>query len=90
MKNKFLYKKIKVLIFSFIQVYFVCLNIIFINSKNLILIFISSFSINIIWSFNIKKIAFGNNYDRLIYAFGAAFGSIAGILSYNFIKNILL
>jgi membrane associated rhomboid family serine protease len=36
--------------------------------------------ISFIWSWNVKKIAFGTISDRIVYASGAAFGSIVGLL----------
>lgn len=90
MEKKLVYNKIRLFFTAFLQVYFVCLNIIFITSKIIIYIFISSFCINILWTFNIKKVAFGDNIDRLVYAIGAAIGSISGVISFNFIKKFIL
>jgi membrane associated rhomboid family serine protease len=36
--------------------------------------------ISFIWSWNVKKVAFGTLSDRIVYASGAAFGSIVGLL----------
>jgi hypothetical protein len=37
------------------------------------------FLISYVWSWNVKKIAFGGHTDRVIYALGAAFGVLAGL-----------
>lgn len=80
-------QKIKILFTAYIQVFFVCININFIASGNLIKTFLSSFFINLLWTINIKKMAFGNNYDRLIYAIGAATGSASGLIILNYFKH---
>jgi hypothetical protein len=36
--------------------------------------------ISFIWSWNVKKVAFGTLTDRIVYALGAAFGSAVGLL----------
>jgi hypothetical protein len=36
--------------------------------------------ISLIWSWNVKKVAFGTISDRVVYALGAAFGSVIGLL----------
>jgi len=38
------------------------------------------FLISFIWSFNVKKVAFGDLSNRIFYALGAATGSAIGVL----------
>lgn len=38
-----------------------------------------SFLISLIWTFNVKSVAFGDTKDRIIYSSGAALGTIAGM-----------
>jgi len=38
------------------------------------------FLISFLWTFNVKKVAFGNTYNRTFYALGAATGSAIGVL----------
>jgi len=45
--------------------------------------------INIIWSFNIKKMAFGSFIDRITYAIGATLGSVVGLWSSSFIASLI-
>lgn len=66
----------KLFVTGFSQVFFVVLNTYFISKQYIIGIIICSFLISFIWSFNVKKIAFGENKDRFIYSLGACFGSI--------------
>jgi hypothetical protein len=37
--------------------------------------------ISLIWSWNVKKIAFGSTKDRIIYSLGAGFGSLIGLIT---------
>ena len=64
---------------GFLQVFFVAINTYFISTQNLFGAVVAGFVISLIWSFNVKKIAFGNLRDRIIYAFGAGLGSVSGL-----------
>jgi len=41
-----------------------------------------------VWTFNVKKIAFGDKKDRIVYAGGAAVGAFFGVISGIGIKNL--
>jgi hypothetical protein len=41
-----------------------------------------------IWSFNIKRLAFGSKTDRIIYALGATIGSIIGLFTSSLIIKL--
>jgi len=72
---------------GFMQVFFVALNTYFISKSRFELVFICSFLISFIWSFNVKKVAFGSQKDRFIYSFGAASGGLIGlIIAKNLVK----
>lgn len=43
-------------------------------------LFLTGFLISFIWSFNVKKVAFGSMLDRIIYSIGASIGGISGLL----------
>jgi len=47
--------------------------------KKFLNIFVVGFFISFIWTFNVKKIAFGNIWEQLSYGMGAGFGTIAGV-----------
>jgi hypothetical protein len=64
---------------GFIQVYFVAINTYFLAKEVYIGVIVASFMISIIWSFNVKKIAFGSIKDRIIYSIGAMIGSVLGL-----------
>ena len=66
---------------GFLQVIFVAANTVFITQFQLVHATITSFLISMIWTFNVKRIAFGGMADRYAYASGAALGCLAGILA---------
>lgn len=61
---------------GFLQVFFVVINTYFISKGYLLGIIICGFIISFIWSHNVKKIAFGSEFDRFIYSLGAMSGSL--------------
>lgn len=67
----------KLFITGFLQVFFVVANTYFISKGFVFGIITASFIISLIWSWNVKKIAFGNRKDRIVYSFGAMSGSIS-------------
>ena len=50
------------------------------HSEILIGICIVGFLISFLWTFNVKKVAFGNMSNRVYYSIGAATGSIIGVV----------
>jgi hypothetical protein len=71
--------EIKLFSTGFMQVFFVAINTYFISTKNLYGTVVAGFVISLIWSFNVKKVAFGTTKDRIVYALGAGFGSLIGL-----------
>jgi len=71
---------IKLFTTGFIQVFFVAVNTYFLSKIFYVGVFFCGFMISLIWSWNVKKVAFGTTSDRIVYALGAAFGSIIGLL----------
>lgn len=74
---------------GFSQVYFVAVNTYFIANEMYLGVLIAAFMISLIWSFNVKKVAFGSTIDRVVYALGATCGSLVGLWSSSFIASIL-
>lgn len=72
--------EIKLFLTGFVQVFFVAINTYFLSKIFFLGVFTSSFMISFIWSWNVKKVAFGTFADRISYALGAAFGSTFGLL----------
>jgi hypothetical protein len=83
--------KSKLILFStgFVQVFFVAVNTYFLAKENYLGVLAASFMISLIWSFNVKKVAFGSLVDRLSYAIGAAAGSVFGLFSSSFLSEII-
>ena len=73
---------------GFIQVYFVSVNTYFLAKEMYIGVLIAAFMISLIWSFNVKKVAFGSVMDRVTYASGATLGSLAGLYCSSLIGQI--
>ena len=65
---------------GFLQVFFVAINTYFIANKMMVGTLMAGFVISFVWSFNVKKVAFGTINDRIIYALGAGVGSLCGLL----------
>lgn len=82
-------EKLKLATTGFLQVYFVAISTYFIAKELYLGVLLVSFAISYIWSFNIKKVAFGTNQDRIIYATAAAIGSIAGLFTSKLIIEVL-
>jgi hypothetical protein len=73
-------ESINLFITGFVQVFFVAINTYFLSKIFYLGVFLCAFMISFIWSWNVKKIAFGTISDRIVYASGAAFGSVVGLL----------
>jgi len=70
---------------AFVQVFFVAGNTAFIAHYALLGNLLTAFMISWIWTFNVKRVAFGDKADRLYYAGGAAIGSVGGTIAANFL-----
>lgn len=72
-------KKILLFIAAFCQVGLVSINIYQVSHRHFIDAFVVGFLISFFWSFSIKRIAFGDIWDRIIYCLGAAVGTVIGM-----------
>lgn len=70
----------KLFITAYFQVLLVTFQTWIIAKEMIELIFIIGFIISFIWSFNVKKVAFGSLKYRIIYSLGAGFGSLTAML----------
>jgi hypothetical protein len=70
----------KLFVTGFSQVFFVAINTYFISKAIYAGVLICSFLISFIWSWNVKKVAFGTMQDRLLYSFGAGVGALVGLV----------
>lgn len=79
----------KLFVTAFFQVFFVAGSTACIAAKNYPGAFLTGFVISYIWTLNVRKIAASSMSERLSYALGAAFGSIAGMSVSTTLLNLL-
>lgn len=79
----------KLFLTGFAQVFLVTVQTYFISKSFYLGVFVGGFLISLVWSWNVKKIAFGNRVDRVIYSFGAATGAVIGLILSQTIYFIL-
>lgn len=65
---------------GFVQVIFVAANTVFISRYELVGNLLTAFAISLVWTYNVKRVAFGDAADRWFYAGGAALGSVSGTI----------
>lgn len=65
---------------GFLQVIFVSMNTIYITREAWVALIVTSFCISFLWSGNVRRVAFGDMWDRIVYALGAAFGCGVGVV----------
>ena len=65
---------------SFIQVFLVSINTIFLSSGNWLGVAIAGFAISWFWVSNVKKANIASKLDQFIYATGAMTGGLCGLL----------
>lgn len=74
---------------AFGQVFAVSANTVFISKGMPFAIALSSFTISLLWTLNVKKVAFGNWRDRLIYAGFAMLGCLAGYYFSHWLMTLI-
>lgn len=65
---------------AFSQIGLVAINTYLITHLMWVGIFFVSFSISLLWAYNVSKVAISKPIDKFIYAFGAGCGAITGLL----------
>jgi hypothetical protein len=65
---------------SFLQVGLVALNTYLIAHNHVLSVFFVSFSISLLWAFNVSKVAISEMKHKLIYALGAGCGAVTSLL----------
>lgn len=78
--KKHLESRLGLFLTGFIQVVLVAINTYQIANEKYLGVFFIGFLISFVWTFNVKKIAFGTWEDRIIYSSGAALGSLTGLI----------
>lgn len=72
---------------GFIQVFLVAMNTVFLSRAFAWGALGAGFTISYIWSHNVKRVAFGNEADRIAYSIGAGLGSVAGMYAGKFVMT---
>jgi hypothetical protein len=72
--------RIALFLTGFLQVTLVAMNTWFISHKQVVPMVVTGFGISFVWTLNVKKVAFGDWWDRVIYASGAMTGTLTGYL----------
>jgi hypothetical protein len=79
----------KVFATSFFQVYFVAINTILLARGYVVGIFLASFTISLLWCYNVSKISVSTRKSKLIYATGAGIGAVSGFYSLQLIFKLI-
>ena len=72
-------KSIKLFLGGMLQVGLVSSNAYLISQGKFLAVFIVGCLISYVWTFNVKKVVFGELSDRLNYSFGAGVGGVVGL-----------
>jgi hypothetical protein len=70
---------------SFTQVFLISINTIFLSSGNWLGVTICSFAISYLWVTNVKKANISSKAEQIVYALGATFGGLSGLLITKFL-----
>jgi hypothetical protein len=70
--------KHKIFLTSYFQIGLVAINTLLIARGYILGIFLASFTISMLWSYNVSKMALSDFKSKLAYSFGAGFGAISG------------
>lgn len=74
---------------AFLQVFLVSMNVVFIHHDKIIALLLTGFLISLVWTLNVKRVAFGGWGDRFIYATGAGLGTLVGYYLSNYIVKFI-
>jgi len=81
-------KKLALFLTAMLQVTFVSMSTVFISRGNVLGMMAAGFMISFIWTINVKKIAFGDWKDRILYASGAMVGTVLGYFLGSLINSV--
>tara|TARA_R110000772_G_scaffold72125_1_gene157550 strand:- start:63 stop:299 length:237 start_codon:yes stop_codon:yes gene_type:complete len=76
---------IRTLLYAYTQVMLVVINTWQVANQKFVGAIIVGFLISLVWTFNIKRVAFGDWTTRLIYCAGASLGTASGLIITHFI-----
>lgn len=72
--------KLALFLTGFAQVALVAINTWQIANNKIVGALIVGFLISLVWTFNVRRVAFATNMDRIIYCLGASAGTATGLL----------
>jgi hypothetical protein len=87
--KKFIMSKYALFLTALLQVTFVAMNVIFISGHYIIPMLVTGFLISLVWTLNVKKVAFGGWTDRIVYSTGALCGTGIGYVLSDYIIKYL-
>lgn len=88
LKSKITNPYVNLFLASTLQVLLVAVNTYQLAHKKWIGCFIVGFAISFIWTFNVKRVSIGTMRDRIVYASGAAVGTLLGLALSIYIYEI--
>lgn len=80
------FKDLRIFFQAFLQVGLVAISTILIVRGYLFGVFLVSFLISLLWAINVGKVAISTINQKLMYATGAGFGSVVGVLILKMFK----
>lgn len=72
-------------IYAYIQVLLVVINTWQVANSKIVGAIIVGFLISLVWTFNVKRVAFGEWKTRIIYCLGASLGTATGLTLTHYI-----
>lgn len=89
LKNLISSNEVSLFLTALLQVLLVAVNTYQLAHKKWIGCFIVGFAISFIWTFNVRRIAIGKLRERIVYALGAAVGTLLGLLLSIYVYEII-
>ena len=80
-------KQLNIFSLAWLQVSLICLNTWQIANKQILGALVVGFLISLVWTFNVKRAAFGTLIDKLVYSFGACAGTATGLIAATLIYS---
>jgi hypothetical protein len=71
---------LKTFLTGFFQVFFVAVNTILLVEGYILGVFMASFTISMLWCYNVAKISVSTLISKIIYSLGAGLGAVFGYL----------
>lgn len=76
---------LRIFLTSYFQISLVAINTILLAKGYVVGIFLASFTISLLWCYNVSKISVSKLTEKLIYSFGAGCGALSGFYLLQFL-----